>query len=586
MSLLHLNKISLRYAEQPLLDQVELRINAQEKIALIGRNGAGKTTLLKLIAGEIEADSGSITRNSDKIARMSQTNPADLDLQVENYLQKIQLEHSPWASPQTIDRIISQLQLTRQSQLKELSGGQLRRVLLAAALVQEPDILLLDEPTNHMDFETIQWLENFLQRTDITLILITHDREFMQQVANRIIEIDRGQLRSCKGSYQHFLKFRQQQLAAEKTAADLFDKRLSEEEVWIRQGIKARRTRNEGRVRALKKMRQQYAQRRSQQGQLKLQQHQLSSSSKQVILADNISFLYQEKTIFKDFSTIIHRQDRIGIIGPNGCGKTTLIQCLLKQLEPSVGEVKLASQIEIAYFDQHRTQLDYDLTPVDIVGQGRQSITINGKEKHIISYLQDFLFTPQQARAPITKLSGGECNRLLLAKLFTQPADLLVLDEPTNDLDIESLELLEEYLSEYPGTVLVISHDRALLDNVVTSTLVFSENATITQYAGGYQDYLQQVRQAQIESKAEDKQLSSGSRLSYDERKELNRLPAKIAKLEQKIQAQGQLLADLDYTDDNIDQIKAQQATLAQLQQELEAIYQRWELLMDKEANA
>ena len=502
-----------------ILDHVDLVIEKKQRIALMGRNGAGKTSLLKLIEGELEADDGVVTRQSDRIARMSQNSPVNLEQTVYEYVSSNVKSHIS-TEQHHIERCLSDCQLPGDSMLKDLSGGQLRRVSLASALVNSPDILLLDEPTNHLDLESIKWLEEFIIRSNLTIILISHDRTFIQKTCNRFVELDRGNLRSCRGTYRDFLQFKAQQLADEEKHNKLFDKRLSDEEKWIRQGIKARRTRNEGRVRALKKMRDEYRSRRIKQGNISLSNQQLTVSGKQILLIDNIGYQTQDRVLFDKFNSIVHRGDKIGIIGPNGCGKTTLINCMLGKIQPTSGTIKHGSRLDVVYFDQHREQLDDSRCPMDIIANGLTTVTINGKEKHVISYLQDFLFTPEQSRHPIHKLSGGERNRLLLAYCLSKPSNVLVMDEPTNDLDMETLELLEEYLTEYQGTLLLISHDRSVLNNVVNCTWVFEDNKIIT-YAGGYDDYKSQSENNQSSNITFEKTKAKprDAKISYDERK-------------------------------------------------------------------
>lgn len=588
MSLIYFKNVSLRYTEHALLNEINLRIEAKDRIALIGRNGAGKSTLMKIIEGAVAADSGTIERNVGRMARMEQKVPESLEGTVADYVSQKMVEQcgESWGDSYQVDRVISQLQLNADAPLAQLSGGQLRRCLLAAALVVEPDILLLDEPTNHLDLASIAWLESFLAKTPITFILISHDRTFLQAVCNQIIELDRGRLLQWKGDYNGFIRYREQQLAAQAKYEAEFDKRLAQEEVWIRQGIKARRTRNEGRVRALQKMRNEFAERRRQQGNLRLQHQAAEQSGRVVFEVEDLSYQFEDNTIIKSFSCLIERSAKVGIIGPNGCGKSTLIRCLLKQLEPTAGSVKHGTKISMAYFDQHRAHLDPNQIVMDVIAEGRTQIEIQGKQKHIISYCQDFLFTPQQARSKVKALSGGECNRLLLAKLFSKPANLLILDEPTNDLDIESLELLEEYLLGFSGTVLLISHDRSLLNNVVTSTFVFEGQGHIQEYVGGYDDYLQQSSAQRVTGVAENqlkKQNEGNNKLSYEQQRELKKLPNKIEKIEQQIACQHDIMSQVGFYEKPQSDIDKVQAKLDSLEEKLNEHYARWETLLDQQ---
>jgi ATP-binding cassette subfamily F protein uup len=575
--MIRFHKVSLTLTELPLLDEVSFTIGKNARLAIIGRNGVGKSTLLKLISGELQPDNGTIEREPIRIAQLQQDVPRDLTGTVYELVASGRQREEDWQADAIIRSTIDALHLDAQAQAKRLSGGQIRRCLLAKALVNEPDLLLLDEPTNHLDVESIEWLEQFLCSSSMSVLFITHDRSFLQNVATGILEIDRAKVIHWQGDYTGFLKHKEQQLAAEETADALFDKKLAQEEVWIRQGIKARRTRNEGRVRALKQMRRERTERRSKTGKLKLSQHELSKSGKQVLVADDISLQVDGQSLVEHFSCVVQRGDKIGIVGPNGCGKSTLIRCLFGELKPNSGNVEQGTQLETAYFDQHRTQLNPNATLIETVSGGSDTVTIGGKSKHVIGYLQDFLFTPGQARGFVRGLSGGESNRLLLAKLFATPSNLLILDEPTNDLDLESLELLEEYLSDYPGTVLLISHDRSLLNNVVTSTWVF-DNKKIIEYMGGYDETL--IKPKTVETAAVEKQTKTG--LSYEERKELNKLPQKIEKLESKIEAIHATMAEVEfYQRPQAEQDKTQQQ-LTQAEEQLSEAYARWEELEEK----
>lgn len=582
MSQIRFTNVNCRYGDHVLLEDANFVVNRRDRIAIIGRNGAGKSTLLKLIQQSTDPDSGDIKiQQSLRIAEMPQHVPSDLQGSLRDYLSQTISDDEAYL----VDKIISQLQLDPDLKLENASGGQVRRVLLGKALLHEPDVLILDEPTNHLDIASIEWLEGFLRNYPNTIIFITHDRTFMQAIATRIFEIDIGYLTSWDGSYDGFLKHKAIQLAAEETAKKNFDKKLAQEERWIRQGIKARRTRNEGRVRALKKMRDERAKRRTRTGSLQLQQQEQTSASK---LAFKISDLHIEQggqTLIERLNTVIRHQDKIGIIGPNGCGKSTLIKALLQALTPTSGCIERGPQTKIAYFDQHRSKLDLNLTAAENVSGGREEIEINGKRKHVISYLQDFLFTGQKARSLVRSFSGGERNRLLLAKIIAEPSNVLILDEPTNDLDVETLEFLEEFLLDYPGALLVVSHDRSLLNNVVTSTLVFEGGGKVEEYVGGYDDWLRQ-RKAQGAKKSEAivKEVAkpvatpSKKKLSYNEQRELNQLPEKIEKLENEIAALQEKIVAPEFYQDKDASAKTL-ARLSALEADLEAAYARWEAL-------
>lgn len=633
MPLITLKNLTLSFGSPPLLDGVNFQIDANERVCLLGRNGAGKSTLLKLINGEIQADDGGVNIPPGiKVAKLSQEVPTDLDGTVnevvadgldkagkllqryyhllheltidatEKVLKQLgdcqhQLEsENGWEISTRLENIISKLQLDGDIDFNALSGGLKRRVLLARALVNEPDLLLLDEPTNHLDIESIIWLEKFLLDWKGSLLFISHDRVFLQKLATRIVEIDRGQLTDWPGDYPTYVSRKQKALEDEGKENALFDKKLAQEEVWIRQGIKARRTRNEGRVRALESLRRERSARREVSGSAKVQIQSADKSGKIVLEAENISYAWdagtdEENPVLNDFSTTIMRGDKVGIIGPNGAGKTTLIRLLLGQIEPQTGAVKLGTKLEVAYFDQHRAVLDEEKTVQDNIADGSDMVNINGKDRHVISYLRDFLFAPDRVRQPVSALSGGERNRLLLARLFSRPSNVLVLDEPTNDLDSDTLDLLEERLTEYPGTVLLISHDRAFLDHVVTSTIVFEGRGEVNEYIGGYEDWLRQTRPAISETdkiksnkdyKKNKKSDKPNNSLNFNERQELGRLPAKLEKLEQQ---QGQLharMAEADfYQQDKAKIVKVQQQ-LAGLETELEAVFIRWEELEEK----
>ena len=621
MPLLTLRDIQLSYGQQPLLDHVNLSIDTGERLCLIGRNGAGKSTLMKVIAEEIQADDGQIEKTQGlSVARLEQEVPDDQEHSVHFMVAEglgeqgaLLSEHAElvhhlgdgddkvlarfeelsseieargaWQLSQRVDTVLSKLNLDGDMPFAGLSGGMKRRVLLARALVQDPDILLLDEPTNHLDMESIQWLEEFLKNVGTTLVFISHDRAFIRSLATRIIELDRGKLTSWPGSYEKYLSCKQAALDAEERANAEFDKKLSQEEKWIRQGIKARRTRNEGRVRALKTMRDEFSQRRSRTGTASLTIQSSDNSGKIVVEADSISYAVGGKQIVRDFSVALMRGDRVGILGPNGCGKSTLIRLLLDRLTPDSGTVKQGTQLQVAYFDQLRDTLDEEKSVIDNVAEGSDVINLNGQSKHVIGYLQDFLFDPARVRQPVKSLSGGERNRLLLAKLFTRPFNLLVLDEPTNDLDAETLELLEEQLINYQGTLLLVSHDREFIDNVVTSTLVF-EHGGLNNYVGGYQDWLRQrpepTREKAVKAAKQvtaDKPAAPRKKRSYKDQRELEQLPARIEQLETDLDAVQTRMSDPDFYKGDAAQISAAQTQQSELEQQLAEAFARWDEL-------
>ena len=624
MSLIHLKDVRTGFGGPPLLDGVDLRIEAGERICLVGRNGSGKSTLMKLISGRLQPEEGRIERRQGlRVALLEQDVPEAGDETVYDVaaqglgedgellaryhrlsqalagtpdparlaeLERVQhaLEAGPgWSAQQRVERVLSRLQLPADQPFGELSGGFRRRVLLARALVGEPDLLLLDEPTNHLDIESIEWLEAFLLDFRGTLLFVTHDRRFLQRLATRIVDLDRGRLSDWPGDYRTYLERKQAWLEAEARQQAEFDKKLAREEAWIRQGIKARRTRNEGRVRALQALREQRRARRGQGGEAKFHALGVARSGKLVIEAEHLHFAFGDRVLVRDFSTTVLRGDKIGLIGPNGVGKSTLINLLLGRLQPDSGELRLGTRLDVAYFDQLRGRLQPERSVVDNLADGRQKITVNGRERHVVSYLQDFLFPPDRLHTPVRALSGGERNRLLLARLFSQPANLLVLDEPTNDLDVETLELLEDLLVEYPGTLLLVSHDRAFLDNVVTSTLVFEGDGRIGEYVGGYSDWLRQRPQVNDESppapapKAARRPQAPPRRRKpgYKEQRELESLPARIEALEQRQAELHAAMAAPDFYKRDGAEIAAAKSELARIDADLEQAYERWQEL-------
>ncbi len=596
MSLLSLTDVSFTWTKPQLLEKINLEINKRERIGLLGRNGAGKSTLMKLLAAELEPDEGTIRKDDHvRVARLLQEVPAGMSGTIFDIVagNESQTHSENWESQHQVDKILTRMNLQSETEFSTLSSGMKRRVLLAQALVDQPDVLLLDEPTNHLDIEAIQWLEKFLKGYEGTLIFVTHDRVFLQALATRIIEVERGRLFDWTCDYATFLKRKQSLLDAEEQQEKLFDKKLAEEEKWIRQGIKARRTRNEGRVRALEKMREERSLRRKKTGNVKLQAGESDRSGRMVIEAKDVSFSYDSNPVIKQFSTLISRGDKIGIVGPNGAGKTTLLKLLLEDLKPTTGTVRHGTKLDILYFDQLRQQIDEEKTVVENVGEGQETLLINGQPKHIYGYLQDFLFTPERARRPARYLSGGERNRMLLARLFKKQSNLLVLDEPTNDLDAETMELLEELLTDYKGTILLVSHDRAFLNNVTTGILAFTGKGELHEYDGGYDDYARQIQAAQEAIEREQKsQLKTSSKqsvdskankkkpkLTYGQQLELEALPAKIEKLEvEQAEIHDQMAAPEFYQQDNA-KIAVVSNRLKEIDAELEKCYTLWDEL-------
>lgn len=584
MALISLRNIKLAFGGPPILDDISLQIEKGERICLLGRNGTGKSTLLKLIAGELPLDAGAIDRQQGlRIARLSQDVPQDLHGTIYETVAE-GLGQESIDSPQKIDQVLSRLKLDPGIAAATLSGGMLRRLMLARALVNEPDILLLDEPTNHLDIESITWMEEFLLRSNVTLVFVTHDRSFLRRLANRIVEIDRGKLYDFACDYDTFLQRKEEHLHAENQERQRFDKKLAEEEIWIRKGIKARRTRNEGRVRALKKMREEKQQRRSRLATSQMNLLDAEKSGRLVADVENISFAYGDNQIIKDFSTTIMRGDRIGIIGPNGIGKSTLLKLLLGQLQPQAGNVKLGTNLEIVYFDQLREQLDPDKTVQQNLSGDQDTVMIGDRSKHVIGYLQDFLFTPDRARTPVRILSGGERNRLLLAKLFTRQTNLLILDEPTNDLDLETLDLLEELLGDFKGTLFLVSHDRDFLNRVVSSTIALEGNGRATENIGGYDDWLRQQPEPKATATVTKQKSSKPARerarkLSFKEKKELQELPQQIEDLEIAIEELHSQMADPDFYREDGDKVAAAKQKLETLETDLESAFNRWQEL-------
>jgi ATP-binding cassette subfamily F protein uup len=608
MALITVRDLTIRYTDPPLLDQVSFLLHEGERVCLLGRNGTGKSTLMKLIANEFKPTDGEISRKPNiRIAYLPQEVPSDLHGNVFDIIlsghdsqhdsNQSQEEQEEWKQHQQVESVISQLKLDGDAEVSSLSAGWKRRVLLAKGLVRKPDVLLLDEPTNHLDIESIDWIERFLLRYQGTLLFVTHDRMFLRKLATRILEIDRGEIINWDCDYDTYLKRKEDNQEIEKKQNANFDKKLAEEEAWLRKGIKARRTRNEGRVRTLLKMREERKQRRSHLGNVQLQLQETIKSGDLVIEAENLAFSYSYNPIVNDLSVTIMRGDKVGVIGPNGSGKTTLLQLLLKNLEPENGTVRHGTKLEIAYFDQLRYQLDEEKSVFDNVSEGNDRIVFNGQTKHVIGYLQDFLFTPERSRALVKTLSGGERNRLLLAKLFTKPANLLVLDEPTNDLDAETLELLEDLLVNYSGTILLVSHDRAFLNNVVTSTLALEGNGEVNEYVGGYDDWIRQRKETQQEIKKtrvkereqEKTNQDQPKRLSYNEKRklqmeyqELQDLPKKIEQLETEQNEIHLTMADPAFFKKHVDEIVKTQDRLAEIEKDLQDTYQRWESLEEQ----
>ena len=584
MALLSLQNLHKAFGGPQLLDDATLQIERGERICLVGRNGEGKSTLLKIVNGDIEPDSGEMIRQPGlKVRRLRQNVPPDLTETVEELVFKgLEDPHDDYVSHQAVDKAVSLVGLENAWRFDELSGGQKRRTLLAQALVCEPDILVLDEPTNHLDIESIQWLENFLGRYKGTLLFVTHDRTFLRKLATRIVELDRGQLNSWACDYDTYLKRKQALLDGETEQWAQFDKKLAQEEIWIRKGIKARRTRNEGRVRELEKMRSSRSQRRERIGTVNMQLTEAGLSGRKVITAKDVSYDYGGLPLLGNFSSNIVRGDKIGVIGPNGCGKTTLIKILLGELVPKAGTIVHGTKLEVAYFDQHRAALDETKTVAENVSS-EEFITIGNSKKHVLGYLQEFLFTPDRAHQKVGVLSGGERNRLLLAKLFTKASNVLVLDEPTNDLDMETLDLLEELLANYEGTLLLVSHDRSFLNHVVTSTLVFEGQGRVNEYPGGYDDWLEQTQQAigtrqQPKTPTPEKQKST-RKLSNKEREELQNLPKLIEQLEAEQEALHDAMSDPAFYQKPKDEIAASNTRAEKIPKKLEDAFERWEAL-------
>jgi len=630
MPLITVSDLSIRFRGPPLLDGVNCLIDSGERIGLLGRNGAGKTTLMKILAGQVEPDNGRAQiASGGKVALLPQDVPRDLTGSVRDVViggvqrsdtqDVADLAESDWESEHKVDQILSRMELDPAALVQSMSSGMKRRVLLAKALVDSPDVLLLDEPTNHLDIDAIRWLEDFLVRWPATLLFITHDRQFLRKLSTRILEIDGGRLFDWTCDYDTFLRRKEEALAAEDKQNALFDKRLAEEEVWIRQGIKARRVRNEGRVRRLEEMRRSRTERRAKTGTTNLQIQEGARSGNLIAHLDKVSFAHETEgttvPILDEFTTTVMRGDKLGIIGRNGSGKTTLLKLLLGQLDPQAGSVRLGTNLQIAYFDQLRAQLDEEKTVENDVSDGYQTLQIDGNARHVLGYLQDFLFTPERARTQIKFLSGGERNRVLLAKLFAKPANVIVLDEPTNDLDAETLEMLEERLVEYSGTLLMVSHDREFLNNVVTSSIVFETlddgRQIVGEYVGGYDEWQRQVKARDGKNKLGGKASKGGSpadkspaakshsgsggqtqasagtsvsaaparKLSFKEQQELARLPAKIAELESQIADQTALMGAADFYKQSGEAIAKQQTRLHRLEADLKRHYARWEEL-------
>ena len=587
MALVTLEDLTIGYRGPSLLDDVTCQIESGQRIGLLGRNGAGKSTLMRLISGAETPDNGQIILAPQaRVAQLPQDVPRDLKGEVATIVRSGLAEDTePWRADQLVDQIVSRMHLDGASLMETLSSGMKRRVLLARAIVAEPDLLLLDEPTNHLDIASIEWLESFLQKWKKAFMFVTHDRMFLRRLATRILEIDGGKIFDWSCDYDTFLQRKESAQSAQAKQDALFDKKLAQEEAWIRQGIKARRTRNEGRVRALKDLRDQHQQRRKEVGKVRMKIQEGQRSGDLVAKIDNVSFGYDDNLIVNDFSTMVMRGDKVGVIGPNGVGKSTLLKIILGRLEPQAGSVRLGTNLQIAYFDQLREQLNDQQTVQENVGEGNDTIEINGRRKHVLGYLQDFLFTPERSRTQVKFLSGGERNRILLAKLFSKPANVIVLDEPTNDLDQETLELLEERLVEYSGTILVVSHDRAFLNNVVTNSIVF-DDGDIKEYDGGYDDWIRQRASsapkatAKAEKKAErGKAKPQKAKLSFKEKKELEELPAKIENLETEISQLHSAMADASFYQQPNQKIVQTQAQLKSLEEELSVAFERWELL-------
>ncbi|MBO8214696.1 ATP-binding cassette domain-containing protein [Acinetobacter nosocomialis] len=629
MAYITLRDVQLAFGGPALLDGANFNLERGERVCLIGRNGEGKSTLLKLIEGSLLPDSGEVSiQNGLTVSMLAQDVPMDSgkvadivadgageaaevlkayhqatdacmlgDMEACDRMGNLQHKLDQldgWALENKVNALLSKMGLDPNADLADLSGGRKRRVLLARALLTQPDVLLLDEPTNHLDVESIEWLEKFLlDQNNLTLLFISHDRSFVDSIATRIVELDRGILRGYEGNYSRYLELKAQQMEAEEKQNALFDKKLAEEEAWIRQGIKARRTRNEGRVRALKALREESKARRSQQGKVSMATQEANRSGKLVFDIEHLSVSYDGKPLIKDFSTLVMRGDRIGLVGDNGVGKTTLIKAILGEIEHG-GSVKTGTQLEVAYFDQLRNALDLEKTVMANVSEGSDFVDVNGNRRHIYSYLQDFLFSPERARTPVKALSGGERNRILLAKLLLKPSNLIVMDEPTNDLDMVTLELLEEMLSEYKGTLLLISHDRAFMDNVVTSTWVFDGKGGIAEYIGGYQDYLLQrpddkvvdqksdVKKAQAKAEAEKAAAQSTVKkvkLSYKDQRELEQLPAEIEKLEVEQAELSDKLADGSWFVSDADAATQASQRLAEIEELLLEKLERWDEL-------
>ena len=595
MAILSLQNISLAFGGPLILDNISLQIEQSERICLVGRNGAGKSTLINLINNGLEPDSGDIFRKPGlALGTLSQEVPPQIQGKiidvVSSGLKDLLSKDSQvaWGIQAQIEKVITRLKLAPDAEFRTLSAGMKRRVLLAKTIAEGPDLLLLDEPTNHMDIPSIELMENFLLQYPKALLFVSHDRVFLEKLATRIIEIDRGRLTSWECDYRTYLERKSALIESEEEHNRQFDKKISKEEIWIRKGIKARRTRDEGRVRALMKMREEKRARREQTGQVRMKAQAAERSGKRVLEAKDVAYRYDDRPIFKAFSTTILRGDKVGVMGPNGCGKTTLIQVLLKELEPSEGHIRLGARVECAYFDQTREQLDPEKTIIENVTGGGDSLIINGQSRHAVGYLKEFLFTPDQMRSPVKTLSGGEKNRLLLARLFMKPSNLLVLDEPTNDLDAETLELLEELLLNYQGNVLLVSHDRAFLNNLVTSILVFEGNGQVTEYIGGYDDWLKQKKKNG--TKIPPKPKTNGpkntkpkrerpKKLTFREERELEDMPSLIESLEQ---THGKIFKDLSdpaFYKRESTEIASAKERLESLEIQLEKAYQRWEAL-------